>query len=107
MDLLFLLALVFLCGCFIFRKRIGVYLHSRKKTQELPVAQEEKTRPVVVTYKVLAYNARDYKDTKELENAMELRLEQCLAGLSRQGSTYEVAFYATGFVMVYLVKYWY
>lgn len=67
--------------------------------------QEE--RPTIVTYKVLAYNARDYGSTKELENAMELRLEQCLAGLSKQKVTYEVAFYATGYVMVYLVKYWY
>lgn len=107
MDYLFLLAVLFLIGCFIFRKRLGIYLHSRKKaSQELPMTEERK-RPVVVTYKVLAYNARDYKDTKELENSMELRLEQCLAGLSRQGSSYEVQFHATGFVLVYLIKYWY
>lgn len=64
-------------------------------------------RPVVVTYKVLAYNARDYGNTKDLENAMELRLEQCLAGLAKQRVTYDVSFYATGYVMVYLIKYWY
>lgn len=63
--------------------------------------------PEIVTYKVLAYNARDFSNTKDLENAMELRLEQCLAGLSRQHSRYEVEFYATGYVMVYLVKIWY
>lgn len=107
MDVLFLIAVVFLIGCFIFRKRLGIYFHSRKGTpRELPMAQEEE-KPVVMTYKVLAYNARDYKDTKELENAMELRLEQCLAGLTRQGNKYEVSFHATGFILVYLVKFWY
>lgn len=67
--------------------------------------QEE--RPKIVTYKVLAYNARDFSNTKDLENAMELRLEQCLAGLAKQGVSYEVIFHATGYVMIYLVKYWY
>lgn len=69
--------------------------------------QEVLERPKIVTYKVLAYNARDYGSTKELENTMELRLEQCLAGLAKQGVSHEVNFYATGYVMVYLVKYWY
>lgn len=69
--------------------------------------QEAPERPEVVTYKVLAFNAKDHKDTKEMENAMELRLEQCLAGLTRQGSRYEVEFHANGFVVVYLVKIWY
>lgn len=69
--------------------------------------QEVLERPQIVTYKVLAYNARDFGSTKDLENAMELRLEQCLAGLSKQGVSYEVDFHATGYVMVYLVKYWY
>lgn len=67
--------------------------------------QEE--RPTIVTYKVLAYNARDFGSTKELEEAMEMRLEKCLTGLAKQGVRHEVAFYATGYVMVYLVKYWY
>lgn len=71
------------------------------------MTQERPERQMVETYKVLAYNARDYKDTRELENAMELRLEQCLAGLARQKVHYEVDFYAAGFVLVYLVKYWY
>lgn len=106
MDLIFLLAVLFLIGCFIFRKKIGILFHNRKgMPQELPMKQEQ--RPMIVTYKVLAYNARDFSNTKDLENAMELRLEQCLAGLSKQGVSYEVAFYATGYVMVYLVKYWY
>ena len=106
MDLIFLLAVLFITGCFIWRKKLGIFLHSRKQTpQELPLQQKES--PEVVTYKVLAYNARDYKDTKELESMMELRLEQCLSGLSKQGVRYEVEFHATGFVMVYLVKYWY
>lgn len=106
MDLLFLLAVLFIAGCFVFRKKLGIFFHGRKEAvQELPVQQEE--RPVVVTYKVLAYNAKDFKDTNELENMMELRLEKCLSGLARQGVKYEVEFHATGFVMVYLVKYWY
>lgn len=106
MDLLFLLAVLFIIGCFIWRKKLGIFFHNKKeRPQELPMKQEE--RPQIVTYKVLAYNARDFGNTKDLENAMELRLEQCLAGLSKQGVSYEVDFHATGYVMVYLVKYWY
>lgn len=105
MDLIFLLAVLFILGCFIWRKKLGIFFHDRKRAvQELPVQQTG--RPETVTYKVLAYNARDYKDTKDLENAMELRLEKCLMGLAKQGVRYEVAFYSTGFVLVYLVKYW-
>ncbi|MCX4341218.1 MAG: hypothetical protein OSJ72_20950 [Lachnospiraceae bacterium] len=106
MDLIFLLAVLFIIGCFIWRKKLAVFFHTKKQpSKELPMQPEE--RPVVVTYKVLAYNARDYGNTKDLENAMELRLEQCLAGLAKQRVTYDVSFYATGYVMVYLVKYWY
>lgn len=106
MDLIFLLAVLFVLWCFIFRKKLAVFFHSRKKTEgELPLQRVE--RPEVVTYKVLAYNARDFKDTKELESMMELRLDKCLAGLAKQGVRYEVEFHATGFVMVYLVRYWY
>ena len=106
MDTLFMLACMFLIGCFLFRKKLGILLHSRKKPQELPMKQEALERPEVVTYKVLAFNARDHKDTKEMEDAMELRLEKCLTGLSRQGSRYEVEFHASGYVVVYLVKIW-
>lgn len=106
MDLLFLIAIVFILGCFIWRKKLGIFFHNKKQPiQELPMKQME--RPEVYTYKVLAFNAKDYKDTKELENMMELRLEQCLSGLSKQGVKHEVEFHADGFVMVYLVKYWY
>lgn len=106
MDLIFLIAVLFIIGCFIWRKKLAVFFHTKKQpSKELPMQPEE--RPVVVTYKVLAYNARDYGNTKDLENAMELRLEQCLAGLAKQRVTYDVSFYATGYVMVYLIKYWY
>lgn len=106
MDLVYLVAILFIIGCFIWRKKLAVFFHTKRQpVQELPMKLEE--RPEVVTYKVLAYNARDYSDTKSLENAMELRLEQCLAGLAKQRVTYEVRFYATGYVMVYLIKYWY
>lgn len=107
MDTLFLLACMFLIGCFIFRKKLGILLHSRKKPQELPMKQEALECPEVVTYKVLAFNGRDHKDTKEMENAMELRLEKCLSGLSRQGSRYEVEFHAAGYIALFLVKIWY
>lgn len=107
MDTLFLLACMFLIGCFIFRKKLGILLHSRKKPQELPMKQEDLERPEILSYKILAFNARDYKDTKEMENAMELRLEKCLAGLTRQHSRFEVEFHATGYVVAFLVKIWY
>lgn len=68
--------------------------------------QESLERPEVVTYKVLAFNAKDHKDTKEMEDAMELRLEKCLTGLTRQGSRYEVEFHAAGYIALYLVKIW-
>lgn len=106
MDTLFLLACMFLIGCFLFRKKLGILLHSRKKPQELPMKQEALERPEIVTYKVLAFNARDHKDTKAFEDAIELRLEKCMTGLSRQGSRYEVEFYAIGYVLVCLVKIW-
>ncbi len=103
MDYLFLLSVVFLLFCFIFRKRIAekFAVRSRKKEAELP----EAVKPETAVYKVLAFNAKDFGSTKELENMMELRLEQCLAGLSRQGRRAEVEFHSTGFVLVYLVKY--
>lgn len=107
MDLIFLLAVVFLIGCFIFRKKLGIFFHSKKRVQELPMSQERTERPTIATYKILAFNSRDYKDTKELENMMELRLEQCLAGLSRQESRYEVELNSTGYVIIYLIRYWY
>lgn len=107
MDTLFVLSCMFLVGCFIFRKKLGMLLHGRKRVQELPMGEDVPGKGKTETYKVLVFNARDYKDTKELENAMELRLEQCLAGLARQGSRYEVSFHGAGYEMVYLVKYWY
>lgn len=104
MDLIFLLAVLFIIGCFIWRKKLGIFFHSKKQApQELPMRIEV---PEVVSYKILAYNSRDYKDTKDLENAMEVRLEKCLTGLARQGVRYDVEFYSTGFVLVYLVKFW-
>lgn len=109
MDTLFILALVFLGGCFIFRKKLGIFLTDRRERKRdasavplLPAADRTTT-----AYKVLAYNAKDYDSTKDLENMMELRLEQCLAGLAKQGHKGEVEFHSTGFVLVYLVKYSY
>lgn len=103
MDLLFILSLVFLLFCFIFRKKLveRLAVHHRKDRNVLPEHPREET----VVYKILAYNAKDFSSTKELEDMMELRLEQCLAGLSRQGHHAEVEFHSTGFVLVYLVKY--
>lgn len=69
--------------------------------------QEVLERPKIVTYKMMVYNARDFGSTKDMENAMEMRLEQCLTGLSKQGVDYDVAFYAAGYVLVCIVKHWY
>ncbi len=106
MDIVFFVALLFLAGCLVFRKEIAKLFSKHNNTATaLPVSVEQ-LHPTVVAYKVLAYNARDYSSTKELENMMELRLEQALAGLAKQGTTYEVEFHSTGFVLVYLIKYW-
>lgn len=75
----------------------------RRKSKELPLSPASEMKTAV--YKVLAFNVKDYGNTKELENMMELRLEQCLAGLARQGHKAEVELHNTGFVLVYLVKY--
>lgn len=107
MDYIFLLSVLFLIGCFIFRKKLWLFFQSRKKTDGQQVALERSERPTIVTHKILAFNSRDYKDTKELENVMELRLEQCLSGLTRQGSRYEVELHSTGYVIIYLIRYWY
>lgn len=103
MDMLFILSLIFLLFCFIFRKRLAERLavRHRKDQNVLP----EHPRAETAAYKILAYNAKDFSDTKELEDMMELRLEQCLAGLSRQGHSAEVEFHSTGFVLVFLVRY--
>lgn len=103
MDYIFLLSVLFFLFCFLFRKRLAekLALHPRKKQQELP----EPLKAETATYKILAFNAKDFGSTKELENMMELRLEQCLAGLSRQGRRADVEFHSTGFVLVYLVRY--
>ena len=106
MDLIFILALLFFGGCFIFRKKLAVlFTRKRNDGSALPVVSEQ-LHPVIVTYKILAFNARDFATTKDLENTMELRLEQALAGLAKQGVKYEVEFHSTGFVLVYLIKYW-
>lgn len=109
MDILFILALLFLIGCFIFRKKLSVFMtdrrekkHSTAEALRFPAADRE-----VFVYKILAFNAKDFSNTKDLENTMELRLEQCLAGLAKQGHKAEVEFHSTGFVLVYLVKYTY
>lgn len=103
MDYIFLLSVLFFLFCFLFRKRLAekLALHPRKKQQELP----EPLKAETAAYKILAFNAKDFGSTKELENMMELRLEQCLAGLSKQGRRADVEFHSTGFVLVYLVRY--
>lgn len=99
---------MFLAVCFIFRKKLGIFMADRRdrgKAKELPVPAIPETK--TAAYKVLAFNAKDYESTKELENMMELRLEQCLAGLAKQGHKADVEFHSEGFVLVYLVKYTY
>lgn len=107
MDTLFILGLVFLIFCFVFRKKLAVFLtdhRGRNKSvpgQALLPAEEIQNW----AYCVLAYNAKDYDSTKDLENMMETRLERCLTGLVKQGYKTEVELHSTGFVIVYLVKY--
>lgn len=105
MDTLFILSILFFIACFISRKKLAVLFSGHKK-KELAVTPPM-TGTETTIYKILAYNAKDYPSTKDLEDAMELRLGQCLAGLSRQGHKAEVEFHSTGFVLVYLVKYTY
>lgn len=106
MDIIFLIAAIFLIICYINRKKLVVMFGRKKQpSPELPIT-EKQLHPEVIEYKVLAYNAKDYVTTKDLESNMELRLEQALAGLARQGVRYEVEFHSTGFVLVYLIKYW-
>lgn len=107
MDTLFILGLVFLIFCFIFRKRLTVFLTDhRDRNKNAPahaLIPAQETQPWA--YSVLAYNAKDYDSTKDLENMMETRLERCLTGLLKQGYETEVELHSTGFVIVYLVKY--
>ena len=106
MDIVFIIALLFLLTCLLCRKKIAELFSKRDVgVSALPIDAEQ-LHPAVITYKVLAYNARDFQTTKDLENMMELRLEQALTGLAKQGAKYEVEFHSTGFVLVYLIKYW-
>lgn len=111
MDILFVTAVMFLLACFIFRKKLAeLFMEHKSHKKELltaPALPAYADKAETVVYKVLAFNARDYQTTKDLENMMELRLEQCITGLARQGHAAEVEFHATGFVLVYLVKYSY
>lgn len=104
MKTLFILSLFVVIVCYFNRKKLAVKL-SKRKNESTPVVEDitDKT----ASYCVLAYNAKDFNSTKDLENAMETRLERCITGLAKQGHKAEVEFHSTGFVLVYLVKYWY
>lgn len=107
MDTLFILGLVFLIFCFVFRKRLAVFLTDHRDRNKNVPAHElipaQETQPWA--YRVLAFNPKDYDSTKDLENMMETRLERFLTGLEKQGYKTEVELHATGYVIVYLVKY--
>ncbi len=105
MEALFVLALLFTGICFVFRKKLGIYMNDRKNRKEKTPGFTGMPEREISSYKILAFNAKDYATTKDLENMMELRLEQCLAGLSRQSRNISVELHAEGFVLVYLVKY--
>ncbi len=105
METLFILALLFTGICFVFRKKLGIFMTDKKSRREKNTGIMELPNRETSAYKILAFNAKDYGTTKELENMMELRLEQCLAGLSRQSRNISVELHAEGFVLVYLVKY--
>lgn len=106
MDALFMAALLFTGACFLFRRRLGTALHAARKAgpkSALPLS-EGRQAPEPPIYRILAFNARDYGSAKELEDAMELRLEKCLAGIARQGKGCEVEFHSTGFVLAFLIR---
>lgn len=105
MVTLSVVSLFFLTLCFIFRKKLAVLLAGRgegnAQRHELPAAGSAEA----VVCRVFAFNAEDYGSTGEFENHMELRLEQCLAGLARQGHKADVELHASGRAVVCLVKY--
>lgn len=104
MHTLFILSLIIIIIFYFNRKKIAI-LFAKNKHE---VADEfEENAYKTASYCVLAYNAKDFDSTKDLENAMETRLERCITGLAKQGHKAEVEFHSTGFVLVYLVKYWY
>lgn len=107
MDTLFILALLFLIGCFIFRKRLAVIFTGHKdkkgKISALPEMPVKDTKNLAC--KILLFRAGDYDSAKDMENVMDVRLEQCLSGLARQGIMPEVQLYADGLIFIYLVRY--
>lgn len=80
---------------------------SRSGKKQIEQKPDDNDSGQAVCYRIFAYNAKDYPSTKDLENAMELRLEQCVAGLAKQGHKAEVNIYSGGFVIICLVRYSY
>lgn len=109
MDILFIFALLFLGGCFLFRKRLGIFLSDRRDSkrnpQELSVLPTHDSGKTV--YKILAFNVNDLSGTKDLEDMVELRLERCLTGLSKQGYEAEVSLHVDGGILLFLIHYRY
>lgn len=104
MHTLFILSLIVIIIFYFNRKKL-VVLFTKNKHEAATVIEDNSYK--TASYCVLAYNAKDFESTKDLENAMEIRLERCITGLAKQGHKAEVEFHSTGFVLVYLVKYWY
>lgn len=105
MNTLFIIAMLFLISCFVFRKKLITLLH-KDPVQKTPEIESTKTGKAFC-YKILAFNAKDYETTKQLEDTMELRLTKCIDGMSRRGEEPEVSFFANGFVSIFLIKYYY
>lgn len=80
---------------------------SRSGKKQIEQKHDDNRSGQAVCYRVLAYNAKDYPSTKDLENEMELRLERCISGLAKQGHYADVKVYSGGFVIVYLIRYSY
>lgn len=104
MHTLFILSLIVIIVFYFNRKKLAI-LFTKNKHEAAVVVEENSDK--TASYCVLAYNAKDFDSTKDLENSMETRLERCITGLAKQGYKTEVEFHSTGFVLVYLVKYWY
>ena len=104
MHTLFILSLIVIIIFYFNRKKLAVlFAKNRHETETIVEENADKT----ASYCILAYNAKDFASTKDLENAMVTRLERCITGLTKQGHKAEVEFHSTGFVLVYIVKYWY
>ncbi|MCM1264337.1 MAG: hypothetical protein NC313_16625 [Butyrivibrio sp.] len=108
MNTLFIISLIVIFIIYLNRRKISVLMtkdRTGRSGNQTGQKEPENESCKSTFYKILAYNAKDFETTKDLEDAMDLRLERCISGLAKQGHHAEVEVYSGGFVIVYLVKY--